>query len=275
MKKYLKIAGSTVGMLALAAGVGAGINWAKPEAPSAALVSSSFYKKVGVNRPGCAWCVAVSSSVTTGYPSWSQAKALYGYGCTAYACGINPSPIAYKSVFPYIRATKTEVERVANDVTIEAGNFLKVNGSEVASTSNVKFGSTLSVLQQTPSASGQIAITNRSSKAIDVYENLPGHGYLPIASGVKSGKTVVVPIQTQYQVWPGGSSYRFSIGGFAASLKIGAAKSNQFAYPPNYGAGSAKVQISAVGQANLAALHGAKLLGQPGATGIATWTKEF
>jgi len=40
MNKYLKIAGSTVGMLALATGVGAGINWAKPEAPSSALVAS-------------------------------------------------------------------------------------------------------------------------------------------------------------------------------------------------------------------------------------------
>lgn len=71
MKKYLKIAGSAVGLLALAAGVGAGINWAKPEAPSAALVSS-YKKHVGVNHPGCAgcstngcgWCANVASSST-------------------------------------------------------------------------------------------------------------------------------------------------------------------------------------------------------------------
>jgi hypothetical protein len=71
MKKYLKITGSTIGMLALATGVGAGINWAKPEAPSTALVSSDVRAsvrteppQVGCNQFGCAWSATQAGSLT-------------------------------------------------------------------------------------------------------------------------------------------------------------------------------------------------------------------
>ena len=271
MKKYLKIAGSTVGLLALAAGVGAGINWAKPEAPSAALVSSSFSKKVGVNRPGCAWCVAVaSSSVTTGYPSWSQAKALYGYGCTAYACGIDPSPAAEKAVPQYVRANTSEVEAYVDGLYINCCTWLATFNPSAFH----KFGSTFYVGEQNPDASGKIALTNQSSGAIDIYENVPGVGYVLLANGVKQGKTVVIPIQVQYQISAGtGLSSRLSVRGFGASLKIGKAVANPLEYP-NYGSGSARIQIAVAGKSNLGSLHGEKMLGQPGVRTAPQWVKE-